>query len=321
MREQLPQLFRSRVEQHFEATVIQGFDFGNLLHECQEEVSRAFLETTIGQATSESSSPNTNEALGQSPVIEGAVSDPERSSDFVSDVLQPPPLQLDSQMLDSSLESNIRGSGPVPNANRLSDSGYSSVGPCNCSGPCTCQGRATTSDEPTNMENLHPTLLPQNFNIGESPSAIPASSFQSSTFHFDQDLNSPNASEQQQSTGQNRQVLNAPLLPTTRSHEPWASNLEELLEPTAHFIYNYTPADDLYPSALGMRLPNDTGSSSVAAAVNLTDSNAGIAGMGRHSTDLWANDDGFFLDQLFDLSNVETQNDLFSAWESFDNTA
>ncbi|CZR58599.1 uncharacterized protein PAC_08491 [Phialocephala subalpina] len=218
MRERLPQLFRSRVEQHFNATVIQGFDFGNLLRECQEQVSRTFRETTIGHATNESTSPNANEARDQSPVIEGAASGSASSSNFVFEFLQPPPPQLDSQMLGSSLEANIRGAGPAPGANRSSDSGYSSGGPCNCIGLCTCQGTAVASDDPTNIENLSTSSLPQDSNIGTSSSTITKPPPETHPNHLDQDSRSREVLDPQQPTYYDQQTHNAYHIPENTGH-------------------------------------------------------------------------------------------------------
>ena len=101
-------------------------------------------------------------------------------------------------MLDSSLEANIRGAGQAPGANRSSDSGYSSGGPCNCIGLCTCQGTAVASDDPTNIENLSTSSLPQDSNIGTSSSTITKPPPETHPNRLDQDSRSREVLDPQQ---------------------------------------------------------------------------------------------------------------------------
>jgi hypothetical protein len=149
MREQLPELIRSRVEQHLDASVLRGLDFGVIIRECQEELSRTYREAATEGSISQMFSAEPEQPQEITATLNGSFemsgSSLRHNSEFVCEVLQAPPPQADSQILDPSLEATIRDSKVLRTVDQASDSGYASMNVCACTGDCSCQSSSTSS--------------------------------------------------------------------------------------------------------------------------------------------------------------------------------
>lgn len=150
VREEVPRLFLNEVEEKIAPSALQNFDIESTFRACLERAARAFHERAHQNQKLEAP----EESSGVVSIV--PVSEPRIMSnpglDFLDSVLQPPPPQPESRILDPLFKDNILVMQVELYPNRSSDSGYASGKFCNCITLCTCQSNSMVSRYPTQTE-------------------------------------------------------------------------------------------------------------------------------------------------------------------------